>query len=108
MIQIEDEEIAKIVQETPKDTNTEKKGCCKEETVTNIKIFCIFVSLAWPVGRLVLETKTEDKFCSVCSSETENLIIWIVGAFWLCISALCMTCIAACLISVLDLPVSKQ
>ena len=27
MIQIEDEEIAKIVQETPKDTNTEKKGC---------------------------------------------------------------------------------
>jgi len=108
MISTEDIEIGKIYQETPEEMKKtpccrdemKKSICCTEETKTNIKIICILAVVAWPIGRLILLIQGAKKYCSVCSSEGENLIIWIVGSFWIALFAMILASIVACILGI--------
>ena len=103
MSQIEDIEIGKIFQTEPE--GMKKTKWCTKETCVNLKVLCIFIVLAWPVGRFALFVKGDARYCNECSLEGENGIIWTIGALWLmmisCILTFCLAGIAGCLASLL-------
>ena len=97
MKEIEDQEIAKIYQETPE----EMKGAiiCTEDRKTNMKVICIALMLGWPVGRFILLIQGEDEYCDICSPVGENVIVWIAGLLWFGLFVVFLVAILACTIS---------